>query len=601
MKDINVLVEAKKRYIEQLQQIMTPRLYEGFESIYENSLELLENEYESKNQQTKSIARVFQEALKEIPLWNQDIIDHEFERIVKVSNCDYIEDLIEAVFIAESKILTSVQIHKNKTKMKVHVPRGSHFMHRCYINSAREIYNNPYVFNHSRELTPKEKHDNTRQIIHMINEGITSTIRSMLPIRDILKQSMINMDGGDIESDESDSDLDIEHSDDERGKKHSKNEESSESESDSESESESEIESDNQKEEIQHTSNESEFKEEESEEESESEDESESESEDEESELEEESKKEEISSENPSLISNIMDSISTAFQTEKKPLDTSFLKEDEEEDDDDDESTSREALVIDFNDELPPSGLSRQDSMIETPYSVSIEEEEDETPQIKNINLDGIKVPKDFLNKLENQREIQPVVQTHIQQPSPETYYEKESFSIEKKNETPISNETIKQQQPTFEKKIDEDNVSVASSGIIYRSEPKVNKISREEEHIMTLKKLKKREKERDMIKFKRPHRPLEGRGSLYEKSLENYKKYHSSADSMSIVSGISDISTVKKTNSVDQFLNKINQEKSQISYVQRPQPQLIQPRLTTPKIEDSGDEYESDKDLNFA
>ena len=50
MTSIPVLVEAKKEYTNQLQQILTPRLFEGFKSIYEELLDTVSEEiYEKKN------------------------------------------------------------------------------------------------------------------------------------------------------------------------------------------------------------------------------------------------------------------------------------------------------------------------------------------------------------------------------------------------------------------------------------------------------------------------------------------------------------------------------------------------------------------------
>lgn len=251
---MNVYVEAKKRYLEQLQQILTPRLYEGFESLYDDALELLENEFEERREQTKSILKTFQDALREIPIWNQDIIEHESERIIQVSNCDYLDNLIDALFRAESKILTSVQTLRNSKPLKVKVPIASHFIHRCYTCAAREIFKNPFVFNHFKDLTPRDKQNNQREAIFMINEGITNAIRELLPIRDILKNSRrtgeysdndsgtdnSSLTGLDSDSDSSDSGVSDERR--QRQKKRDKKKRD-ESESDSESDTEEEEES----------------------------------------------------------------------------------------------------------------------------------------------------------------------------------------------------------------------------------------------------------------------------------------------------------------------------------------------------------------------
>ena len=111
MNSVPVLVEAKKEYTNQLQQILTPRLYEGFKSIYNDILKTLSDDMINGNTQSGSVIKIFQKSLKDIPLWNNEMIKNEYLRIEKISNCDYFEDLIEAVFITNTKILTSVQIN----------------------------------------------------------------------------------------------------------------------------------------------------------------------------------------------------------------------------------------------------------------------------------------------------------------------------------------------------------------------------------------------------------------------------------------------------------------------------------------------------------
>ena len=115
MNNINILVEAKKEYTSQLQKILRPRLYEGFKSMYEDIINILSKELEKNKTQNSSLIKTFQKMLKDIPQWNQEIIKNEYSRIEKISNCDYIDNLIEAVFITNTKILTSVQINDSKS------------------------------------------------------------------------------------------------------------------------------------------------------------------------------------------------------------------------------------------------------------------------------------------------------------------------------------------------------------------------------------------------------------------------------------------------------------------------------------------------------
>ena len=193
MNSIPVLVEAKKEYTNQLQQIVSPRLYEGFKSIYNDILKVLSEEMIEGNTQSSSVIKLFQKSIKDIPLWNNEMIKNEYNRIEKISNCDYFENLIEAVFITNTKILTSVQINNNDSlSIKINVPQPQHFIHKCYIECSKEIYKNPYIFDMSKNLTPKEKHSNLRESLSIINHSISNAIRDLLPIRDILRQGLLN-------------------------------------------------------------------------------------------------------------------------------------------------------------------------------------------------------------------------------------------------------------------------------------------------------------------------------------------------------------------------------------------------------------------------
>ena len=103
MNNINILVEAKKEYTNQLLQILKPRIYEGFKSMYDDTVSILGKEYIEYNTQSSSVIKSFQKALRDIPLWNQEMINREYDRILNSSKCDYFEDLIETVFITNIK------------------------------------------------------------------------------------------------------------------------------------------------------------------------------------------------------------------------------------------------------------------------------------------------------------------------------------------------------------------------------------------------------------------------------------------------------------------------------------------------------------------
>ena len=159
--DINYVVDAKSEYTKQLQSLLVPRIYEGIESIYDDA---------SYNN-SKNTLHTFQQLLREIPKWNKDIIDGETNRIIEVAKCDWLENLITAVFVSNTKILTAIKIKDTDGKIDVSIPRLSHFIHRCYIEVAREIYKNPHLFDKTNENI-KEKLQNLRDTLNIIEKCI---------------------------------------------------------------------------------------------------------------------------------------------------------------------------------------------------------------------------------------------------------------------------------------------------------------------------------------------------------------------------------------------------------------------------------------------
>ena len=141
MEDINspVFAQAKIEYTKQLIDVLKIPIYEGLQSIYSDSKQTYAD--------TDELPNIFRKNIENIPKWNVDMIENEVDRIVRVSNCDWLEDLITAVFISHTKILAS--LGNNSKRVNLTIPKSSNFIHKCYINSAREIWKNPYLFDES--------------------------------------------------------------------------------------------------------------------------------------------------------------------------------------------------------------------------------------------------------------------------------------------------------------------------------------------------------------------------------------------------------------------------------------------------------------------
>jgi len=192
--NIAVLVTARDEYIEQLKCIVVPLLIQGFNSIYSDALRLSNNK--------KTIYK-FQELLKEIPQWNQTILQEESKRIKK--KCTYIMDIVTAIFVSNVKILASVRLKGNNENIRVKIPTSDIFIHSIYIEAAQHIFYDPFLFYH--RSSNRSIQECKEQVKNIIRFSVDETIRQMLPFDDILQEYLANAlneeaDRSDIESEE---------------------------------------------------------------------------------------------------------------------------------------------------------------------------------------------------------------------------------------------------------------------------------------------------------------------------------------------------------------------------------------------------------------
>ena len=193
---ITVLVDAKEEYTKQLISILKQCIYQGIKSIYLDAKDIC-----NQDNTPEKVLMVFQDLLSRIPKWSQDIINKEYERIMNVSKCDYIEDLLKVIYVSHIKVLTIVHSAQKNKKITLKVPNGGHFIHLCYIECAREFWKDPYLF--SENVNKYELQKNMRDSEIMIAECIAETIRKQLPVRHILKE-FLNEPDEDIEEAEDD-------------------------------------------------------------------------------------------------------------------------------------------------------------------------------------------------------------------------------------------------------------------------------------------------------------------------------------------------------------------------------------------------------------
>lgn len=177
------LVDAKQEYTSYLISTLAPSMYTGFKDLFEQSKKILNGHSVFKN---------FQILLSNVPNWNDHMLTREVVDITKETGCDWLDNLITAVFVSHSKILTSVKIGnyrpKNR-KIDLKIPDTNSFIHQCYIQAARDFYKNPILFLDDTKLVKPDEILKNQQIAQsIIKESIMMTIRKLLPFRNILNE-----------------------------------------------------------------------------------------------------------------------------------------------------------------------------------------------------------------------------------------------------------------------------------------------------------------------------------------------------------------------------------------------------------------------------
>ena len=176
-----ILTDAKQEYSHHLSNVLKTPLYKGLKSLYDEAGKKCQ-----KEERPDEVLSEFQNLLSEVRFWSQEMIEREYERIAQDSQCDFIKELVTAVFMSHTQILQFIRSNEKK-QTKLDIPKPEHFIHKCYINSAREFWKDPYCFYENESMRPSEIKKNIREAESIISNCIDDTIRQLLPFRHILK------------------------------------------------------------------------------------------------------------------------------------------------------------------------------------------------------------------------------------------------------------------------------------------------------------------------------------------------------------------------------------------------------------------------------
>lgn len=195
MENLNVLVEAKREYMEQLSILICPVMIDVFDAMHQEAHNL------SKG---RKVLIMFQKLLKDVPEWNDTMAKQHTDNIA--DRCAWFRDLVAAVFVSSVKILSAVRLSKDSKKMSVKLPTNEVFIHTCYKNAAKELYKDPYIFSETQS-----EHARNDRLYDRFTVCVEMTVKELIPVQQILQTYMsagtdefVNGEDADLQNDDID-------------------------------------------------------------------------------------------------------------------------------------------------------------------------------------------------------------------------------------------------------------------------------------------------------------------------------------------------------------------------------------------------------------
>ena len=200
----NVYSDARSEYTKQLCGILIPSYFQFYLSILEKA-----RAEATKMNDPKKLLWHFQTFLNEIPDWNMEKVNTEISQLQNGCGCDYLEDLLTAVFIAHTKVLTAIRVSAKQKKVQITVPKVEHFLFKVLCETSKLLWGSSFLFREN--ITAIEKQQNYRSVETLLGEGILQAVRSMVPVKNILRD-FVSMDDDEEEKAPVESKAEIEES-----------------------------------------------------------------------------------------------------------------------------------------------------------------------------------------------------------------------------------------------------------------------------------------------------------------------------------------------------------------------------------------------------
>ena len=164
-------------YVDELIAKSTPIFIQSLQSILFEESKLCKNK--------KYLLRDFQTRLENIATWSPEVIQEEYLRFQHMSRCDWLDKLIHVSIVSMADRISSKGFDENM----IALPDKANFIHKCYVNIAREVWRKPIIMYTGAKSKDKIRY--THELKEFIRKSIVTTIREFIPF-DKLISTVLN-------------------------------------------------------------------------------------------------------------------------------------------------------------------------------------------------------------------------------------------------------------------------------------------------------------------------------------------------------------------------------------------------------------------------
>ena len=168
---MEVLNDAERRFSRKLIDSMLPELISTYWDVWEET---------KKETKDRKFVDNYRQNLRKVKAdWSNVKVKQHVANIIK--ECPLFPRLIAAVFVIHVKILSSIRIDKSSKKISLKLPSNDVFVHTCFIECARDLYDDPWVITDDKPVTERRNELNIR-----FTKCIRDTIENLVPTEEIL-------------------------------------------------------------------------------------------------------------------------------------------------------------------------------------------------------------------------------------------------------------------------------------------------------------------------------------------------------------------------------------------------------------------------------